>query len=105
MQDQKNDFEEFVFGNEKNETMEEIDMSDKNEKSKELSKDKIKCVKCNGIFAQRPDVREKRIEKFGSAKRLEENYLCRECRRNKVWNGKDWEAKPAKPAKKDKPKK
>ena len=70
---------------------------ERTDKSKPLSKDKIQCVKCKDLFAQRPDVREKRIEKFGSASKLEANYLCRECRKGKEWNGKEWAEKKAKP--------
>jgi len=109
MQD-KSTFEQFVFGIEPKidkPKMEESTMGndERKDKSKDFPKDRIQCVKCKGVFAQRPDVREKRIEKFGSAKKLDENYLCRDCRKDKQWNGKDWEAKPAKPEKKAKPKK
>lgn len=50
------------------------------DKSKPLPKTLIKCVGCGDVFAQRPDVREKRIEKFGSAEKLEREYKCRACR-------------------------
>jgi len=111
MQD-NDDFEQFVFGNEfetnKKPQMEGKDMKDeRTDKSKPLPKDKIQCTKCKDVFAQRPDVREKRIESFGSANKLEDNYLCRECRKGKTFNGRDWviTEKKAKPEKKAKAKK
>lgn len=104
MQDNDN-FERFVFGDETKTEEFNMGTDERKDKSTALSKDKIKCVKCKGVFAQRPDVREKRIEKFGSAAKLEDNYLCRDCRKDKVWNGKDWEAKEAKPKAKPKAKK
>ena len=82
-------------------TKEVTPMAKEKTEAKPLRKDKIQCVKCNGQFAQRPDVREKRIAVFGSAAKLEANYLCRECRKGKEWNGKEWvaEEKKAKPVK------
>jgi len=102
-------FEAFVFGNNipkgVNNTMAKDERKDKD---KPLSKDKIMCTDCGNVFAQRPDVREKRIGVFGSEKALENNYLCRECRKGQKWNGKQWaeveKKKPAKKAKKDKKK-
>lgn len=105
--------EAFVFGSgdtaserKTEEVNQEMAKDERKDKSKPLPKDRIKCVKCGGIFAQRPDVREKRIDAFGSAKKLEDNYLCRGCRKGKKFNGKEWvaEEKKVKPAKKEKKK-
>ena len=73
--------EDFVFKEPQtqNEVHEEM-KDERKDKSKPLPKTLIKCVKCGNVFAQRPDVREKRIKKFGSAAKLEANYLCRKCR-------------------------
>ena len=38
------------------------------------------CSKCNGVFAVRKEVLLKRIIKFGSLEKLNENYECQKCR-------------------------
>lgn len=99
--------EAFVFNKETAKGVNDQMAKDKRkDKSKPLPKDRIKCVKCGGVFAQRPDVREKRIDVFGSAKKLEDNYRCRDCRKGKAWVAGRWiDAEKKKPAAKKKKKK
>lgn len=52
----------------------------KEKKEPKDSKSKIECTKCGEVKSVRPDVFEKRVEKFGSEAKLRANYLCRECR-------------------------
>lgn len=40
-----------------------------------------KCSKCGKDKFTRPDIYQKRIEKFGSEKKLQEGYVCRECKK------------------------
>ena len=56
---------------------------------------KIKCVSCNELKAVRPDVLEKRIEKFGSEEKLRAKYECIKCRPKKVKETKKEEKKDA----------
>ena len=41
---------------------------------------KVRCVECGEEKAVRPDVYQKRIEKFGSEENLLNGYLCLKCR-------------------------
>jgi hypothetical protein len=45
---------------------------------------KIKCTKCGDEKGVRKDVYEARVTKFGSEKKLLDNYLCQKCRPKKV---------------------
>lgn len=56
----------------------------KEEKEKKLSKSKIQCTKCKEMKAVRPEVFDKRVEKFGSEEKLRAEYLCQKCRPKKV---------------------
>lgn len=101
--------ETFVFRKEETgkEVKNQMAKDERKDKSKPLAKDKIKCTVCGGVFAQRPDVRDKRInDVFGSAKKLEENYRCRECRKGYTYTAGKWvkAEKKEKPAKKKKKK-
>lgn len=52
-------------------------------KEKKLSKSKIVCTKCGETKAVRPEVFDKRVEKFGSEEKLRAEYLCQKCRPKK----------------------
>ncbi len=52
-------------------------------KEKGPSKSKITCTKCGEVKAVRPDVFDKRVEKYGSEEKLRAGYLCLKCRPKK----------------------
>ncbi|KKN44320.1 hypothetical protein LCGC14_0694220 [marine sediment metagenome] len=52
-------------------------------KEKGPSKSKITCTKCEEVKAVRPEVFDKRVEKFGSEEKLRAGYLCQKCRPKK----------------------
>ncbi len=52
-------------------------------KEKGPSKSKIQCTKCKEMKAVRPEVFDKRVEKFGSEEKLRADYLCQKCRPKK----------------------
>ncbi len=52
-------------------------------KEKVPSKSKITCTKCKEVKAVRPEVFDKRVEKFGSEEKLRAGYECQKCRPKK----------------------
>ena len=67
----------------KKEIKEEAKEEVKEVKEKKPSKSKITCTDCGEVKAVRPEVFDKRVEKYGSEEKLRAGYLCLKCRPKK----------------------